>query len=123
MKAEGSRMNNAGYQSRTTRHTLAAAWHAALVALIGVGPCAAQTYPAKPIRWIVAFAPGGTGEFRSRTIAPRLGEQLKQQVVVDFRPGAGTTLGATLTATPPDTAFINSVSTMAINHPVPEAAA
>ena len=92
---------------------------AAIVAAAGLAGAQVPAFPAKPIRWIVAFAPGGTGEFLSRTIAPRLGEQLKQQIIVDFRPGAGTTLGATLTAqSPPDgyTVFLNSVSTMAINH-------
>lgn len=92
---------------------------AAIAAAAGMAGAQAPAFPAKPIRWIVAFAPGGTGEFLSRTIAPRLGEQLKQQIIVDFRPGAGTTLGATLTAqSPPDgyTVFLNSVSTMAINH-------
>jgi tripartite-type tricarboxylate transporter receptor subunit TctC len=91
----------------------------ALVGLLAAATCAAQTYPTKPIRWIVAFAPGGTGELLSRTISPRLGELLKQQIVVDFRPGAGTTLAATLTAqSPPDgyTVLLNSVSTMGINH-------
>ena len=92
---------------------------AAIAAAAGMAGAQAPAFPAKPIRWIVAFAPGGTGEFLSRTIAPRLGEQLKQQILVDFRPGAGTTLGATLTAqSPPDgyTVFLNSVSTMGINH-------
>ncbi|OGA55163.1 MAG: hypothetical protein A3F74_13655 [Betaproteobacteria bacterium RIFCSPLOWO2_12_FULL_62_58] len=112
-------MNHTSHQSAVTSHAFAAACQAALVILLAAGTCAAQSYPAKPIRWIVAFAPGGTGEFLSRTVAPQLGEQLKQQLVVDFRPGAGTTLGATLTAqSPPDgyTVFLNSVSTMAINH-------
>jgi len=92
---------------------------AAIAVAAGSSGAQALAYPAKPIRWIVAFAPGGTGEFLSRTISQRLSEQLKQQVVVDFRPGAGTTLGATLVAqSPPDgyTVFLNSVSTMGINH-------
>src|SRR5262249_44628050 len=49
----------------------------------------AQTYPAKPIRMIVGFAPGGTGEFMSRTITPRMGELLGQQFIIDFRGGGG----------------------------------
>ena len=112
-------MTHSSHRSPVTRHAFAAVWPAALAILFAPGPCAAQSYPVKPIRWIVAFAPGGTGEFLSRTVSPRLSEQLKQQVVVDFRPGAGTTLGAALTAkAPPDgyTVFLNSVSTMGINH-------
>ena len=77
-----------------------------------------QAYPNKPVRLIVAFTPGGTGEFLSRSISQRLGEHLGQQVVIDFRPGVGTTLASTLTAqAPPDgyTLLINSITTMAIN--------
>src|SRR6185295_9151519 len=61
----------------------------------------AQTYPTKPIRMIVPFAPGGTGEFLSRSITPRMGELIGQQFIVDFRGGAGTTLAAAMTATAP----------------------
>jgi tripartite-type tricarboxylate transporter receptor subunit TctC len=86
----------------------ACAWHAS-----------AQTYPAKPIRMIVPFAPGGTGEFMSRTLTPRMGELLGQQFIVDFRGGAGTTLAAGLAAAAPAdgyTVFIQSLTTQAINH-------
>ncbi len=79
---------------------------------------AAQTFPAKPIRMIVPFAPGGTGEFMSRTITPRMGELLGQQFIIDFRGGAGTTLAAGLAAAAPAdgyTVFIQSLSTQAIN--------
>ena len=60
---------------------------------------AAQNYPTKPIRMVVPFAPGGTGEFLSRSITPRMGELIGQQFIVDFRGGAGTTLAAGLVAT------------------------
>ena len=79
----------------------------------------AQTYPAKPIRMIVPFAPGGTGEFMSRTLTPRMGELLGQQFIIDFRGGAGTTLAAGMAAAAPAdgyTVFIQSLSTQAINH-------
>ena len=118
MKVEGERTGDAAGALAVTAQAFAAV-SAVLVGLLAAATCAAQTYPTKPIRWIVAFAPGGTGEFLSRTISPRLGELLKQQIIVDFRPGAGTTLAATLTAqSPPDgyTVLLNSVSTMSINH-------
>jgi tripartite-type tricarboxylate transporter receptor subunit TctC len=78
----------------------------------------AQSYPAKPIRLIVPFAAGGTGDVLGRLIAPKLGESLGQQVVVDFRPGAGTTLATDLTAkAAPDgyTILLSASTTMAIN--------
>ena len=80
---------------------------------------AAQNYPAKPIRMVVPFAPGGTGEFLSRSITPRMGELIGQQFIVDFRGGAGTTLAAGLVAaSAPDgyTVLIQTITTQAINH-------
>ena len=66
-------------------------------------PAAAQTYPAKPIRIIAPFAPGGGTDFIARVAATKLTEALGQQVIVDNRPGAGGTLGAEIGAkAPPD---------------------
>jgi tripartite-type tricarboxylate transporter receptor subunit TctC len=83
------------------------------------GNSLAQSYPTKPIRMVVPFAPGGTGEFLSRSVTPRMGERIGQQFVIDFRPGAGTTLAASLVASaPPDgyTVLIQTFTTQAINH-------
>lgn len=85
----------------------------------GAAPAFAQTYPAKPIRMIVPFAPGGTGEFLSRSITPRMGESVGQQFIIDFRPGGGTTLAASLVASSPAdgyTVLIQTFTTQAINH-------
>ncbi|MCI0364443.1 MAG: tripartite tricarboxylate transporter substrate binding protein [Phycisphaerales bacterium] len=57
-----------------------------------------QTYPTRPIRFIVPFAVGGAADIAARIIAPRLGESLNQKIVVDNRPGAGSIIGTDLVA-------------------------
>lgn len=58
----------------------------------------AQSYPAKPIRIIVAFPAGGTSDILARLMAPKLTENLGQQVVIDNRGGAGGNIGYALAA-------------------------
>ncbi|OGA38939.1 MAG: hypothetical protein A3G24_12415 [Betaproteobacteria bacterium RIFCSPLOWO2_12_FULL_62_13] len=62
-----------------------------------------QSYPSKPIRLVVGFPPGGGVDVLARQIAPKLGEQLGHQVVIDNRPGAAGNIAAELVAkSPPD---------------------
>lgn len=58
----------------------------------------AQSYPAKPVRFIVPYAPGGSSDVIARLLGQRLGEALGQTFVVDNRPGAGSMIGTDLAA-------------------------
>jgi tripartite-type tricarboxylate transporter receptor subunit TctC len=71
-------------------HLVAAA--AALAAVPRIAR--AQTYPARPLRWIVGFPPGGGADTVARIIGPWLAERLGQQVMIENRPGASTNIAA-----------------------------
>jgi tripartite-type tricarboxylate transporter receptor subunit TctC len=77
----------------------------------------AQTYPAKPIRLVVGFTPGGGVDINARLFQPKITEYLGQQVIVENRPGAGTNIANEHVAkSPPDgyTLLINTAA-LAIN--------
>ena len=81
-------------------------------------PAGAQTYPARSIRFVVTFPPGGTTDILARELGARMQEDWKQTVIVDNRPGAGGNLGADIVAkAAPDgyTILLGTNGTHAIN--------
>jgi len=78
----------------------------------------AQAFPNKPIRWIVAFPPGGATDIVARMVAQKLVVSLGQQVIVDNRAGAAGIVGTDMAAkAPPDghTWFIGTLGNLAAN--------
>jgi tripartite-type tricarboxylate transporter receptor subunit TctC len=76
------------------------------------------SYPNRPIRMIVPFAPGGASDFVARIISPKLSELLGQQIIVDNRPGASGNIGMELAAKAPAdgyTIYLGNIGTIAIN--------
>lgn len=78
-----------------------AALAAAALSLVVPAALAQGDYPAKPIRVVVTFPPGGSADAVVRALVPRLNDKLGQQVVVDNRPGAGGNIGLSLVAKAP----------------------
>ena len=68
------------------------------VAAFVISPAIAETWPTRPIRFIVPFAPGGGGDVVGRIIGQRMSEQLGKPLVIDNRAGGGGTLGCELAA-------------------------
>ncbi len=71
---------------------------AAITAVLLTPPTIAQNYPARPIRMVIPFSPGGATDVPGRVLAQKLSEQFGQQVVVDNRPGAGSVVGTEVVA-------------------------
>jgi tripartite-type tricarboxylate transporter receptor subunit TctC len=73
-----------------------------VLAVAAVGSAHAQ-YPAKPVRWILPFPPGGGSDALARIMSPKFAEVLGQQIIIDNRPGAGANIGAEVASkAPPD---------------------
>jgi tripartite-type tricarboxylate transporter receptor subunit TctC len=104
------------FQSR--RRSVLALGASAFLAL-AAGPAAAQgSWPTKPVRIVVPFAPGGTTDILARAIAPELSNAFGQQFIVDNRAGAGGNVGADIVARAPNdgyTLLMGTVGTHGIN--------
>ena len=86
------------------------AWLAVL--LLATGSAAAQdTWPARPIRFIVPFAPGGSNDFTARLMAPRMAALLGQPVVIETRSGAGGMTGVDVAAKAPADGYTVALGT------------
>jgi len=95
-------MSQTSHPSRSTRHLKPA--RAALAALLALTAIAAQAqapgagYPARPVRMVVPFAPGGGTDISARIVAEGMSQSLGQTIVIDNRPGAGSVLGCEIVA-------------------------
>ena len=90
----------------------------ALAAFAGPGASAADDYPNRPIRMIVGFAPGGGTDLTARPVAQKLSELLRQQVIVENRPGAAGNIATEQVArAAPDgyTILMGTIAALAIN--------
>ncbi len=85
-------------QSRNRNPIFVTVIAAAVSALFAPDAMPAETYPVKPIRFLVGFPPGGANDFVARAMAARLGPRLGQQLVVENRPGANGNIAHQLTA-------------------------
>ena len=86
--------SRSSHESRVTSHGYVAALAIALMCSVGN----AQTYPSRPIRFIVPWSAGSGTDLMARAFAQELTKAIGQQVVLDNRGGAGATIGAELAA-------------------------
>ena len=90
MRDRGRRSFIQGLAGVSAAGVLGAAWH--------VRAAQTQDWPARPIKLVVTFPPGGSSDIVARVLAPALAEKLGQSVVIDNKPGAGSSIGAQIVA-------------------------
>lgn len=86
--------------------------------LTGSQAWAADAYPSRPIRLVVGFAPGGSSDTVARLMAPTLNKELKQNIIIDNRPGAGGNIASdNLIKSAPDgyTIMLGTIGSLAVN--------
>ena len=91
----------------------------AVFAMLGTAaaPAASQNYPARPVRIVIAFGPGGIADTIGRLVGQKLGERFGQTFVGDNRPGAGGALAARVVAaaTPDGHTLLVTTTAIAVN--------
>ena len=109
---------NRARRRTSVRPLVIAAASGLLAGMLPVGSFA-QAYPAKPVRVMVANAPGSLNDTVARLVFSRVGEALGQQFIVDNRPGAGGSIGAEIVARAPADGYtvLNVVNTMMVVNP------
>ena len=84
---------------------------------LALAPCAAAaTWPEKPVRVIIPWAPGGSTDIVARIMAPDLTKRVKQSVLIDNRPGAGSILGMHIVAASPPDGYTFMITSTAYGH-------
>jgi tripartite-type tricarboxylate transporter receptor subunit TctC len=86
---------------------------AAALSVLAANAWPQAAYPDKPIKIVVGFPPGTTGDVIGRAMAPKLSESLGQQIVIENRPGAGSSIGADAVAKSPADGYTLLLSTIA----------
>ncbi len=97
---------------------MAAVFVAMIVAEVSVSMAAQPPYPAKPIRLLLGFPPGGSADLAARLVMPEVGDSLKQQIIIDNRSGAhGNIAGELVAKAEPDgyTLLLGTFSSLAVN--------
>ena len=90
----------------------------AALLLLALGAAHAQGYPARPVRAIVGFAAGGQIDGITRIVTAKMAENLKQAIVIENRPGAGSAMATELVArsTPDGYTIYFATNSVAVNH-------
>ena len=88
----------------------------AIAAVLAASPAFAQDWPSKPVRFIVPFPPGGTVDPLARLLGAKLGDILKQQFIVENRPGAGGSIGTAAVMAKPESVSIGSIGNGTLGH-------
>ncbi|SJZ78767.1 Tripartite-type tricarboxylate transporter, receptor component TctC [Enhydrobacter aerosaccus] len=92
----------------------------AVLATAGFAPAGrAETFPSRPIHWIIPFAPGGNYDVTSRLVAEPMSRQLGQTVVVDNRPGAGGVVGLEAAANAPADGYTITMASFSVIYIAP----